>query len=102
MRDYRKIIYDDVGHLFHYFELDKCEISKSVEPDREWDYILKLRMGKAIKHFEEPCRFGGFCTDKELYEDCIQDKRVKNNWMCWRDGIMRENQSLATTVRNEK
>ena len=43
--------------------------------------------------FREPCRFGGFCTEKELYEDCIKDKRMKNNWMCWRDGILeRENE----------
>jgi len=38
--------------------------------------------------FKEPCRFGGFCTDKELYEDCINDSRIKSNWMCWRDGIL--------------
>lgn len=38
--------------------------------------------------FKEPCRFGGFCTDKKQYENCINDSRMKNNWMCWRDGIL--------------
>lgn len=37
--------------------------------------------------FLKPCRFGEFCTDEKLYESCVKDKRVKNNWMCWRDGI---------------
>ena len=59
MRDYRKIIHDDVNSLFHHWELGDCQITKSVEPDREWDYVLKLKMGAQIIHFKESCRFGG-------------------------------------------
>jgi len=39
--------------------------------------------------WEKPCRFGGTCTDEKLYANCVDDDRMKNNWMCWRDGILR-------------
>lgn len=39
--------------------------------------------------FSASCRFGeGVCTNEQLCNDCISDPRMKNNWMCWRDGIL--------------
>jgi len=44
---------------------------------------------KETQLFEASCRFGGTCTDKRLYEACVKDERMKNNWMCGRDGILK-------------
>ncbi|GAG99843.1 unnamed protein product [marine sediment metagenome] len=43
-----------------------------------------------VPPFREPCRFGGFCLNEKLYNGCINDERMKNNWMCWRDGVLEE------------
>lgn len=48
--------------------------------------------------FRMPCKLNsqpsiGYCTLKEYYDDCLVSeygKRMKNNWMCWRDGILKE------------
>ena len=39
-------IQDDVKWLLYNYELEQCEITKSVEDGREWDYILKIRVGE--------------------------------------------------------
>ena len=53
-------------------------------------YITTSKPLMPKKKFEAPCRFGGLCTDKKLYDSCIKDTRIKNNWMCRRDGILKE------------
>ena len=41
----KKMVLDDIDWLFYFYEMGKVDVKKSVDPDREWDYILKLRMG---------------------------------------------------------
>ena len=50
MRDYRERIREDLDWLFILYEVDKCEITKSVDPDREWNYVLKLKMIQSHHH----------------------------------------------------
>lgn len=45
--------------------------------------------------FSAPCKLNGYpyhgvCTDEQIHNDCLSDPRMKNNWMCWRDGILIE------------
>ena len=45
--------------------------------------------------FKEPCLLNGrpcsgLCTLKEHYEACKPPTKMRNNWMCWRDGILHE------------
>ncbi len=69
-------------HL-HYYTLSTYDIECGYEP------------------FSKPCRFGDFCTDEGLYTDCVKDKRVKSNWICWRDGIMKDADSSTQTKKTE-
>ena len=80
------------------------DIQEPSMPEREfWDNIvvipgnyietIKITSKKRfvmLPLFEAPCRFGGTCTVEKLNDYCIRDKRVKNNWICWRDGILRD------------
>jgi len=65
MRDYRKIIQEDVDWLFTNFELENCKIIKSVKPDRLWDYTLNLKMGKPIGDFH------GVRENEDGTVDCV-------------------------------
>ena len=42
--------------------------------------------------FRKPCLLSspstGFCRNEECYDYCVNDKNIKNNWMCWRDGVL--------------
>lgn len=61
-----------------------------------------VRLDTLYEPFSKPCRFSGFCTVERLYKSCAKDKRVKNNWMCWRDGIMKENNGSEDTITIHK
>lgn len=63
--------------------------------------ISQIEALEEKQKFREPCRFGGFCREEKFYNDCVNDERMRNNWMCWRDGILEDSQSLATIARDK-
>ena len=62
---------------------------KSME-QHEWEFHTPFK--KACLLNGKPCV--GICTLKEHYESCqkpnVVGKVLMNNWMCWRDGILKE------------
>lgn len=50
MRDYRKLVQENIDWLFEHYDLMRLELTKSVENDREWDLVIKLKF--AVR--EEP------------------------------------------------
>jgi hypothetical protein len=52
--------------------------------------------------FIEECRFYGYCIHEELYNRCIRNPKMKNNWMCWRDGVMVEEKPDPNVALREK
>lgn len=51
---------------------------------------------KETPKFKKECKLNGkpgkgYCTNEGLYNDCLVSeygKRMKNNWMCGRDGVL--------------
>lgn len=84
MRDYKKIIHDDVDWLFFHYDLDMVDIEKSVEKDRMWDYVLKLRMG------DRRDLFTGIRTNMDGAVDCVPPWTLAELF-----------QSLTSKVKNE-
>ena len=78
MKQLRSLVHQHSG-----WSIDGKALTKKID-----DYITQLEEYNERRKFREPCRFGGFCRDESLYEDCVKDERMKNNWMCWRDGIL--------------
>ena len=45
MRDYGKIIKDDIDWYMENFSIDTLQISKTI--NEEWNYIVKIKLGPA-------------------------------------------------------
>lgn len=75
------------------------EFTNSKEADKHiWDFHTPFK--KICLLNGKPC--SGFCTVKEQYESCqvsFLGKVIMNNWMCWRDGILKNPNEVDLKVK---
>lgn len=73
----------------------RCEVCNQVfEKETDAEQCLKNHI-KNNEIFSAPCKLNGqpstgVCVRQNHYESCQTKYPYKNNWMCWRDGILIE------------
>lgn len=92
----REMVVEALKKIFPLVEVEVVEVK-----EEEWRKTMMRTLALIVdleerEKFRKPCLLNGkpgvgYCTEEKLYKFCQDpDHSLKNNWMCWRDGILKE------------